>query len=727
MRLRQGFLRRSVRSDALLLGLIVGIATTVYAVYALRVASFQQDESLYLHEARYIAEHFPGAMWTQGLFVRGLQRLDPLVLAAPFAFLRGPGAFEVDRVLQCLLFASTAVPVFLLARAAKLERGACFLAATLVIVVPWAVVSGSFLSESAAYPAYAWVLYAVWVACTRPSLKSLLLAVLAIIVAAFSRTAMIALVPLLPLAVLWQEWSCGLAGRGSSPRLRELPGRLWSRHRLLTAASAIVLLLYLVERLGLLPGSAHALTGEYGVPGISSAKDVFDEWRYYLSRAVAGTGLVAVAIGLPWAVLTLARPRDSDRHALAVVCVLGLFCMLLSLLAAPGDERYMMYAAVPIALMFAAALGQRAGIGVVIGAIVVDLLIEGVVWPPPAVPYDFFTYPAAVFYQRVLLGRVSLIPLGISPERMLEAIVIIVALLWMLATRRPRTARPAAVVLGLGVLVFCSAQTGYALRKYVDDAAIGSDASARSWVDRHVPSGARVGAVAVGLGGSTDYDPIWEETEYWNTSVEVDMGFQSTEALPIPVGSQQMHMLIQPDSGLITALSGPAIDTPTGPPEYVLYPLQGTNPIVLAGTVVATSSYLPLELLRLSRPARALWSLSGTSVQGFLAPKTGATATVYSGALTGLTRPCATFTLIAPPNFTGTWPYEVRSGHLRLHGSLRALQTLALTVPLSPRQTPRGPSASLAVAVHGEAIFAGTTAGAKLAFFKVEQCHGSAT
>lgn len=709
-----------MRVDALVLGLIVAIAAAVYTTYALRVASFQQDESLYLHQARYIAAHFPSALWQRGLFVRGIQRLDPLLLAAPFAFMRGPGAFELDRIIQCVLFASTAVPVFLLARGAGLGRRASHLAAALAIVVPWAVVSGSFLSESAAYPAFAWSLYAVWLAVVRPSLGHELLAVLAIAIAILSRTAMLALAPLLPLAVLWQEWSWELAGEGPLRRLRRLPARLWLRHRLLTAVCAAAIALYLAERVGLLPNSLQTLTGEYGVPHTGALHLLLDRYRYYLSRAAVGTGFVALAIGLPWTLRTLVRPRDGARHALALVCTLGILCMLLSLLAAGADERYVVYAAVPIALAFAAGLGERAGVGVLLGALVVDLLIESVTWPALANPYDFFTYPAAVFYQHVLLRHLSL---HLSPERLIKAAVLLVALAWMLAASRSRTARPAAALLGVGVLAFCSMQTAYALERYVTGAGGGPGAAARSWVDEHVPGGARVGALAVSLGESPFYVPVWQATEYWNTSVELDVSFETPGSLPFPVGSEPMHLAIQPVSGLLSAVAGPTTTTPASPPEYMLVPLQGTNRIVLAGKVVAQSTYLPLELLRLSRPARALWSLSDTSVEGFLASGQGATATVYSGALADLSRPCATFSLIAPPNYRGSWPYVVSSGRVLRRGSLRAVQTATVSVPLFPTATPHGPSATLTVTVNGQATFFGIVASAKLAFFNVEQCH----
>jgi len=722
--LRLPSFQRLVRVDVLVLGLIVAAVAAVYSILALRVATFQQDEGLYLHQARYIASHFPSALWAPGIYVRGIQRLDPLLLAAPFAVMRGPGAFELDRVLQCVLFASTAVPVFLMARGAGLGRPASHLAAVLAIVVPWGVVSGSFLSESAAYPAYAWSLYTVWLTAVRPSSAHTLLAVLAIAVAILSRTAMLALAPLLPLAVLWQESRWEPAGGGPLRRVRGLAGRLWGRHRLLSAACTVAIVVYLADRLGAFPNGLQTITGEYGLPNAGPLNLLLDRYRGYLSRAAVGTGFLALAVGLGWALRTLVRPREQARHALAVVCVLGLGCMLLSLLSAGGDERYILYAAVPIALMFAAGLRERAGFGVVLGALAVDLLIAGASWPELSNPYDFFTYPAGIFYRRVLLRHLSGHGLPIRAEYLVEVGVLVVALAWLLAARRERFAKPASALLGVGVLALCSLQTGYALEKYVKGPGAGPGAGARSWVDEHVPAGARIGALAVSLGESSFYVPVWEDTEYWNTSVSLDVSFGNPGALPFPLGSEPVLLAIQPDSGLISAVSGPSMTTPVEPPAYMLVPLQGTNRIVLAGKVVAQSAYLPLELMRISHPARALWSLNGTSVEGFLTSGMEASATVYSGALAGRARSCASFSLIAPPNYQGSWPYVVRSGHTVRRGSMRALQTVAVSIPLSPRATAHGPSAGLSVTVHGQVALVGLLASAKLAFFDVGQCPG---
>lgn len=731
----------SVRRDLLIVAVPVALIALVYVIYALRVGNYQDDEEQYLSMARYVATHFPGAMWQSSVFVRGTQRLDQIVLALPFALMRGPGAYQLAHVIQCVLFASTAIPCFLLARRAGLPRAASIFAALLCIVVPWAVVATSYLAESLAYPAYAWTIYATWNTIVRPSVRNDALAILALLIAVLSRTAMLGLTPILPLAIVWQEWGWGLRGTPLRQRPRALAGRLWSAHRLVSAIVALALLALALGSLDLLPGRGLAtLSGDYALPQLEPLLNLLDRYREYLSRMAAGTGLIALALALPWAAGTLARARDGARHALAVVCALGLAAILLSLLSAPGDERYVLYCAVPIALACAASLSDlahvsrvstKAALGVLAGTAAVIALTASAVWPPLANPYDFFTFPAAMFYERVLLmhaNKVSLPLIHPSAGTLIALALALAMVAWALIASRVRgAARPTAVLLGVGVIALCGVQTTYALRKFTTGAGGGPSAAERSWVDAYVPAGVRVGALSVSLGETSDYLAIWRSTEFWNTSVEQDVSFGPVAGwLPFPPGSEPVHLTIQPGSGLLSAIGGPATTTPIRPPEWLLIPAQGTNRIVLAGRVVAHASYVPLELERLSRPARALWEINATTPEGFLVSGKPAPVTVFSGALAGLSRPCATFSLIAPPAFAGSWPYTVSSGRVLRRGRLHAAQTAVVTVPLFASATAHGPSATVAMTVDGQTtLFGGIVASAKLAFFNVVSCPRS--
>jgi hypothetical protein len=499
----------------------------------------------------------------------------------------------------------------------------------------------------------------------------------------------------------------------------------------------LALLTYLLDQLGVLPGRGlAALAGDYGLPHVGSLSALLDRYDSYLARMAAGTGFLALALALPWAVRVLARPRDEALHALAVLCTLGLAAILLSLLQAGPDERYVLYGAVPIALASAAALtewarGPRspvtAAVGVLIGAAVVTALVANTSWPPLANPFDFFTFPSAIFYQRVLLTHAGFLHLPLlhpSPELLVEAAIVVAALAWVFLAARWSGARPA-ILLAICLIALCAVQTVYSLRKFTFGAGEGNgpDAAQRSWVDEHVPDGAKVGALALSLGETPTYVPIWRATEFWNTTIEYNTFFGEPAALPLALYSKDLRLTSQPGTGLLKAYSEPTDVNPVPLPDYLVVPLQGTNRLGLAGKVLAESSYVPLELIRLSRPARIEWSTTGSSDEGFLTPGQPFTATVYSGALGGAHPHCASFSLLSPPE-AGRWAYTVVSNRrVVAHGTLAPSQRKAVTVPLFPQATPGGDTATLTVNVAGRvSSLAGQPTTARLAFFAVADC-----
>ena len=730
----------SPRVEILLLVAMVAAAAVTYTLFSLRIRTFQPDEWYFTELARLTAHDFPAALWKSGIYLRGIERVDQLFLTIPYALFGTPTSYEVAHVIQALLYASAAVPVWLLGRAAGLGRAARMLATALVLAAPWAIVSTSFLAEPAAYPAYAWVLCTTWYAATRPSRKMEVLALAALALAALSRTQFLALPPILPLAIVWQEWRWELAREPWRSRLRELPRRCWSRHPIITVISALALLAILANAAGLLPGGGiGALAGGYGLPHVESVSAEYSRARYYLSRMAVGTGLVALALGSAWVLRTLARPRREGLHALAAVCTLGLLGLLASIVTAGPDERYLLYGAVPIALAFSAELDSRrasermglAGVICIAACVTaVILLIESVTWPSSAGPYDFFVYPAAVFYGRAVLGKLSLVHLPVvhaGPERLVQAAIVVVAIAWVATGYRPRARRPAAVVLGLAVLALCVAQLYYALDKFTTGAGAnpgGPTATQRSWVDKAVAAGVHPYELGIGLGGTPAYIPIWRTIDFWNTSVQGVASFSLPERPPIIIaGSSSLRLLVHSPSGVLGTLPAGPSEPPPPLPRYLLVPFQGTNPIGLEGQILGKDSQLPVILVHVGHPARVVWQLGGLNDEGFMLPGKPASATIYSGAL-GSTAPCASFYLIAPPSFAGSWPYAVFSGNQKVAaGRLVAGQHLPLVVPLRPRTVAGGPLATLRVRVHGKVLFAsGSVVSAQLAFFEVRSC-----
>jgi hypothetical protein len=732
--------------DAVILAALVVAGTSLYTVYALRIGSFQPDEWYYMEVARAIAQHFPAGLWQKGVYWRGVQRLDQLILAAPFAFLRGASVYEAAHVIQALLYASTAIPVWLLGLAAGLRRWSRALAATIVLAAPWAIVSTSFLAESAAYPAYAWALYATWLVATRPTRTLEMLAIAALMVAALSRTALLAMAPILPVAVLWQQWGFELREKRWRSRLRALPARLWSRQPIVTGITSVALAVFLLNAVGLLPGGGlAALTGNYGLPTHNALTGLLERYDYYLSRVIVGTGGIAMVLGFAWALRAVFRPRDGAAHALAVVSVLGIAVMLLSLVQAGPDERYVLYGAVPVALTFAAELdlhwrrrherglsARELVISYLLAAAVVIALFDIASWPLALGEYEFFTYPAETFYARVVLTRLTTLPAHLTPSDLVDGVIVIFTLVWVLIVRRRRTARVAVVVAGMLVLALCSVELVYSLDKFTKAPAATADgvnAAQRSWLERAVAPHVHVAVVGIGLGASPGYVPIWRTAEFWNPSAVAGLAFASWEVPTLPFDGEARVVAVDSPSGRLRITSPTSAEAghPLFVPHYLLLPRQGTNPDGFVAKPVAADPLLPLELVRLEGMPRLEWSLAGTSDEGFMAPGKPASATVYESALRAGPR-CASLDLIAPatysgPAFAGSWPYTVSSAGNVVRGRLRGGQTRSIQILLRPIKVAGGEIATVTIHVKGEAKFiTGAYVSARVAFFSVGAC-----
>ena len=725
------------RVDILLVGALIAGFSLAYSIYALRVGSFQNDEQHYMQIARYIPAHFPSALFSiPGYgYIDGIgQRLDIYVLSIPFSFLSGPGAFELGHVIQCVLFASTSLPVFLFARRAGLGRVAALLAAALCVIVPWGVDATSFLAEPAAYPAYAWVLNTTWLATTSPSLRHDGAAIVALLVAALARTELLGMALILPLAIIWQEWSVGLADVPRLRRARALIPRLWARHRTLTAIVAIALLVGIVNTLGLLPGGGlGALTGHYGLPSDVPLSYIFVGYRYVLARVAVGTGFLAMALAIPWTLSQLARPRDGRQQATAAVCLLGGAVILLAVIsnAPASDERYGMYLTVPIVLSAVWALSDwartprlsmTAAAALLTTTLAVVALVASVAWPPMLSDYDWFTYPAAIFYQRVLLTHADLLQLPIvSASTVVYALVAVGTLLFLAVSSRARGMRPAAVLMATALVVVCATETLYTLTKYTESpAGGGAAASLRSFVDEAVPSGTNVGAFGVGLGSTSEYLAIWNAVEFWNTTVDRGVYLQSLGYLPFPLGGDALSIELQNPSGRLVSLS-PGLPVP----RYMLVPALGTNNVGLNGKLVVASPWVALDLLHLSSPPRVDWTEYGAGPNGNLTSGVPSYVTDYSGALAGQGQRCQRLSLITPFSFSGRWPFRIGGGSgSAVTGLLRPNTDTTITLPLRVLATGENVGEQVSVLVRGAVPASGS---AVLAFIGIGACTGRAS
>ena len=162
------------------------------------------DELLYAKLATSIADTGSPLPQVHGTSIAVYNQLYPLLIAPLYGALSAPEAFRAAHVLNAFLMTSAVFPAYLLGRQV-LSRPWAFAAAGLSVLVPWMVLTGFLMTESAAYPAFLWAVLGLQLAIAAPSSRRDLLAVAALGFAVLARTQFAVLVVVLPLAILAHE------------------------------------------------------------------------------------------------------------------------------------------------------------------------------------------------------------------------------------------------------------------------------------------------------------------------------------------------------------------------------------------------------------------------------------------------------------------------------------------------------------------------------------------
>ena len=117
-----------------------------------------------------------------------------LLIAPLFVLGIGDVAVRMARAINAVLFASAAIPLYLLAgfvfKGRSIPRS---IVAILAVFLPWIVLSSAMFTESLAYPLFLWAVYALARLYVRPSPDRDALAIVAISLATVARTQLIAL------------------------------------------------------------------------------------------------------------------------------------------------------------------------------------------------------------------------------------------------------------------------------------------------------------------------------------------------------------------------------------------------------------------------------------------------------------------------------------------------------------------------------------------------------
>lgn len=696
---------RLLRRNPPLLALYV-VATAWIAWFATKIHVYfvMPDEARYVKQAIAIASSFrpllPGdeqfATWSQ---------VQPLLLAPLWGIFQTPTAYALSHVLNAFVIASAVFPAYLLARRVLASHRWALVAAALVVVVPWTVMAGVMMTEVSAYPLSIWALYGIQRAAVQPSTRHDLLALGLVALAFFGRTQLIVLAGVLPVVLLAQRLRYPEVGVGRpTQRMRSA----LRAHPLIFGAVALVALVLLVR--------ARTIIG-------NAPEDLFSSgWtetaREMLSYIVIGVGMVPLALGLAWAVGTLARPSRPEAHAFALIALLAGFALTLitgggSVAFTAGiNDRYLAYL-VPILMvaMLACLLEPRRWRVLIVAA---SLASAWVVWDAILEQVGpTFVSPSAAWHL-VLYGRAPEIggffgfPALTSPHLM-GAVVVVAGALIALARTWVRPGVVAGVV-ALLVGAYSFAETTYTRDKLVGIQPAAGYADGRDWVDRTLPYGAQAEAVLSNVGGDPETaTATWWDLTFWNGQVS-KMGFIYPGPNFWPDQAFSLPFELDEETGAITGL---------GETGYVVQAVADRR-FALRGAAMVGEPRNNLMLLQVPPgPVSAAWRWTGPDESGFVPAGGEGTVRIFADGIAG--RRPVWVTLGAPVGSAAPLRYEaeldgeVQAGRATVDAP--ATVTFEVDVPASgyvdvvvraPRRQPRGDDGERGpgVQLYGAAIAA---------------------
>jgi len=585
---------RDSRLPTVALASVVVATAGVYALLALGVDAprVHPDEETYLLAAASLADG-------HGLAVRGADYgfgpLLPILLAAIIRIAGNvDAAYDWFKTANALLFALTAVPVYLIAR--RLVPGWwAVLAAALSVGIPSSISIGTVMTESLSYLAAAVALSVMMVALERPTLLRQLALLSAIAVAFLARS---------QLGVLYVTWVGALGvvwliAPAMRPRGRADVIRLWP-----TAMPVLVAPLVVVAKV-VSGGTATETLGGYSVLWRDYDPVEVSKWFvYHLGDFAVYLAIVPVAVA-PIVLWQLARAgRDGSRSAAAFVALFASanVCGLLVVAAFSSTpygferlhDRYGFYLLplwlVGLVVWLAAGLPRPRG-GVLVGVVTALALCLLLPFERLATEAGIDTVPGALWV------RIDAELAGPGPASGGLALGVVVVALLAATFLLPR--RVAIIALPAVVAISFAATSYFAWERMTDapEDNVFAGGLDRAWMERHVPDDAHVVKLylATSCGSALESHALYI-TEYFNPII--DDGAFVTGTIPDGLPSVQVDI----------ARTG-SVELAPGRPllaDYVLTQ-QGVR---LRGRRVAEGTAAGLALWRIGGPVRAVGASS---------------------------------------------------------------------------------------------------------------------
>lgn len=564
---------------ALGLAAVVGIAALWIGHYSGRASDYvvMTDELQYVKLALGIWDNASLAPTIHGAPYGSYSQLYPLILAPLWGLLSVPDAFRTAHDLNALIFASAAIPAYLLVRGAAGPPVVALVTSALSVAIPWSVFAGVLMTEVVAYPAFLWGVLGIHRAVADPSARRELLAIAGIGLAFFARSQFIFLAPIFVLAALLHD--VGFAPSTAVPgrRLAAIGGTLRTlptRRPVLTGAAVLGVLYASV-------GGVKRLSGPYSAVADGDILPT-GVWRLAISHfdyvAVAAGGLPAV-LALAWVLHSLVLPRKRAGHALAVVLLLctGATALVaasfdLRFGGATTQDRYAFYLA-PLLLVGTAVLlteRRRPGVTLIAAIAAFWAMIKVVPFAPEEAV--FYRSTASTFF-RVITGQTTQLhglPFlqDIGPSTAVALVMAVAAVAVGIGLRFVRweiVATATAVVVGVAIF----AQTTYIYDKlYLGGGHVGatiptgSDLRKRDWVDQALPDDAVAGILPRPEQGGGENDNYWS-LEFWNKTVDQQYAYRGVGGYtPFPYGRFDADL----ETGRIT------MEQPGPQPVYLVQP-----------------------------------------------------------------------------------------------------------------------------------------------------------
>jgi hypothetical protein len=620
----------AVGGGLVVLWIVVGGGLALWFSGRIRDWSVMSDELLYAKLATAIAETRSPLPEIHETSISVYNQLYPLLLAPLYGTLQPPNAFRAAHVLNAFVMASALFPAYLLGREV-LSRGWSFAMASLSVVVPWMVLTGFVMTESAAYPAFLWAVLGLQRAIARPSPRGDLLAVAALALALLARTQFVVLVVVLPLAILGHEIGRVLLSPSSAPAWRKaLEGAAEAarRHRLLAVLYAVGGVTAVVVAVA---GSVGGVLGVYSVTveGSVLPSGVWSAAARHIDAVAIGCGLAPLILGGGWMLAAVVRPRSEREHALATLSLLTV--VLLTFEAASFGvrfgssavrDRYVFYVVPLLLIGTAAALTRASRRQVAIGAALVTIFFAATVWLLPFTTFAsvWVDSPAGVLNE-VLIEQSGSLGTGTFVALMGLLVGVVLVLGVLLVPRAPMALLVFAALLTFSILT---------LRSEVDRVRSSTSLAGRpiagppglvlDWVDSVLPADATAAIVPFPVSTAWNTSAIrWWDVEFWNRSV--------TQAFAAPDG----NFGYTPFSRRTLAIdwsTGEVPGTSDAPPFVVVAPRDSR--FLLAGDRLADN--LGFVIRSVDRPYSAVWMSRGLDIDGWTRPGRPATIRVYGGA-----------------------------------------------------------------------------------------------